>query len=122
MVRDIVRRNPELLDCKTNNGQTPLHLAAQNHAWNAVKTLLSRGADIDAKDDEHQTPLFKAANHQKPQTHDENIAMEKTLHTLFHPPQNRQGETSLPASLQVRTNNGVTPFRALYNPRTGNRR
>jgi hypothetical protein len=43
-------------------GSTPLHLAAEHGAGEAVAALLSHGADPDALDDEEHTPLWYAAS------------------------------------------------------------
>ena len=50
---------------KTNNGQTPLHYAAQWGGLEIVKMLLARGAepDLSAKDDDGRTPLALAEKH-----------------------------------------------------------
>ena len=50
---------------KTNNGQTPLHYAAQWGGLEIVKMLLARGAepDLSAKDDDERTPLELAEKH-----------------------------------------------------------
>ena len=50
---------------KTNNGQTPLHYAAQWGGVEIVKMLVTRGAepDLSAQDDDGHTPLALAENH-----------------------------------------------------------
>ena len=50
---------------KTNNGQTPLHYAAERGGLEIVKMLLARGAesDLSAQDDDGHTPLALAENH-----------------------------------------------------------
>ena len=50
---------------KTNNGQTPLHYAAQWGGVEIVKMLVARGAepDLSAQDDDGHTPLALAENH-----------------------------------------------------------
>ena len=50
---------------KTNNGQTPLHYAAERGGLEVVKMLLARGAepDLSAQDDDGHTPLALAENH-----------------------------------------------------------
>lgn len=41
--------------------QTPLHEAAQNRNYKAVKALLDGKAEVDARTKTHSTPLHKAA-------------------------------------------------------------
>jgi len=50
------------VDAKDNNGKTPLHLAAAE-GWKdeAIKILLSYGANINAKDNNGETPLHIVA-------------------------------------------------------------
>lgn len=41
-------------------GWTALHFAAQAHLPEIVQALLDKGAEVDAKDNQAETPLFKA--------------------------------------------------------------
>lgn len=43
------------------DGKTALHIAAQKNFLEFVDLLLENGADLEAKDHEHQTPLYAAA-------------------------------------------------------------
>ena len=47
---------------RDNNGETPLHGAAENGNTNVVKLLLARGSDPNMADNFEFTPLHKAAN------------------------------------------------------------
>jgi len=50
------------IEARTNQGATPLLMAAQQGANVAVRFLLDRGADIEARDNEGNTPLHLAAD------------------------------------------------------------
>ena len=56
------------LDPRDANGWTPLFFAASNGFLDAVKLLLSAGADPRAKDNEGKTILFHAAQGSHKQT------------------------------------------------------
>jgi pectate lyase len=47
------------VNAKSNNGRTPLHLAAR-YSTNLAKLLVSSGADINIKDNDGKTPLYYA--------------------------------------------------------------
>lgn len=51
------------LECKTEDGCTALHLAAEGGHLLMVRKLVRAGADIDAKDNQENTPLFYLAYH-----------------------------------------------------------
>lgn len=51
------------VDITNDNGQTPLHLAAEANQTGAVEVLLQAGSDINALDEDSQTPVFIAAYH-----------------------------------------------------------
>jgi ankyrin repeat protein len=59
-VKALLNDNPELVSSKNTGIKTPLHLAAQSDN-KIAKLLLSKGAEIDAKDDDGMTPLHIAA-------------------------------------------------------------
>ena len=48
-VRELVDEEPELVGAFTDDGFTPLHLAAFFGGVDAVRVLLARGADVDAR-------------------------------------------------------------------------
>jgi len=67
-VKTLISNNKELINMKSEKGQTPLHLAAQNGSQEIVDFLISQGADINAKDSEGNTPLITALTLKKTNT------------------------------------------------------
>ena len=59
-IKTLISNNKELINMKSEKGQTPLHLAVQNGSQEIVDFLISQGADINAKDSEGNTPLITA--------------------------------------------------------------
>lgn len=51
----------EVINIKDNRGQTLLHIAAYNRKLDVVEYLISKGADLSAKDKLNGTPLHSAA-------------------------------------------------------------
>jgi ankyrin repeat protein len=50
--------NGEAPDARDRDGFTPLHLAAQENAVEAARTLLDHGAEVDSVNKYGNTPLF----------------------------------------------------------------
>lgn len=67
IIKKVFERRPKLdVDARTEEGNTPLMVAARNGHLKAVKLLLKRGADPDARSDPRPrhgmvSPLFQAA-------------------------------------------------------------
>ncbi len=59
-VKTLISNNKELINMKSEKGQTPLHLAVQNGSQEIVELLISKGADINARDSAGNTPLITA--------------------------------------------------------------
>jgi hypothetical protein len=51
-LRELIDANPQLVHARGGDGQTPLHVA---RSVEAAKFLLDRGADIDARDVDHES-------------------------------------------------------------------
>lgn len=57
----IIRASPDCVDARNDRGRTPLHVAAQNGQNDAVKVLISNGAEVNARSGWGYTPLVFAA-------------------------------------------------------------
>jgi hypothetical protein len=62
MVKMLLKRDPDLVFTKDNEGATPLHMAALGGHTDIAEFLLANKADINANDNNGQTPLDCAAN------------------------------------------------------------
>ncbi len=60
-VQTLLKNKPDLVFSKNDNGQTPLHYAAQEGHKDVVEVLLIDKADVNAKDKVGCTPLHVAA-------------------------------------------------------------
>jgi ankyrin repeat protein len=61
MLKDIWSRFPHLSnDIRDQKRMTPMHISAQNGDKESLVFLLNVGMDIDAMDDENNTPLHYA--------------------------------------------------------------
>src|SRR5687768_7408789 len=61
-VRNLLRNRPDLVDSRGFRGSSPLYFAviADTRRIELIKLLLSYKADVNAKDDERETPLHVA--------------------------------------------------------------
>lgn len=59
-VLQILEKEPTLLNCRDEDGYSPLHRACYNGHTDVVKVLLSRGADVQAKTEDGWQPLHSA--------------------------------------------------------------
>ncbi|GFE54249.1 ankyrin repeat-containing protein [Babesia ovis] len=61
MIESLLEDKPELVNVRSPEGLTALHLAADRGHIKVVKCLLKYGADMNAVDDNNDTPLLVAA-------------------------------------------------------------
>jgi len=60
-LRDLLAKNPEMLEKRDGEGETPAHHAAKYGELEALRCLVELGADTDAKTNQGATPLHFAA-------------------------------------------------------------
>jgi ankyrin repeat protein len=60
-VKAMVADNPDQINAKASDNNTPLHLAAINGHTEIVKFLISRGVDVNIGDNENSPPIVNAA-------------------------------------------------------------
>ncbi|MCD4782433.1 MAG: ankyrin repeat domain-containing protein [Candidatus Eremiobacteraeota bacterium] len=56
----LISKNPSLIDKKDEDGDTPLHLAAEEGQMKIAELLMSKGAKINEKSRNKETPLHLA--------------------------------------------------------------
>jgi ankyrin repeat protein len=65
--QNLIAKDPSVLDSKTEDGRTPLHVAVIGGHKELVEYLIREGANIDAPDKEGRTPLLNAIIFKKPE-------------------------------------------------------
>lgn len=60
-IKELLEKNPDLLEARSESEKTPLHYAAQGGHKEIVELLLAKGADVNAKNSAMETPLHYAA-------------------------------------------------------------
>jgi ankyrin repeat protein len=67
-VRDLIKKDPDLVFSKDEDGFTPLHLAMANGRKGMGEFLLSNKAEVNSKDNAGSTPLHQAATAKRGQS------------------------------------------------------
>ena len=67
-VKELVEKASKLIAEKANNGETLLHIAASSGNNEITEWLISKGADIEAKDNANNTPLTNAISNRNLET------------------------------------------------------
>ncbi len=73
VIEQLLEADPGLICTQDLNGNTPLHLAAWHGKKNAVELLLARGADIDAQNENGETPVALAITYWDEDNWQENV-------------------------------------------------
>ncbi len=61
LLEDMLGQNPSFVRLKDDGGDSPLHWAVRLQCRTAIATLISRGADVNDRNADGQTPLYVAA-------------------------------------------------------------
>lgn len=64
-VKELIEKEPSLINLKDNAGNTPLHTAAIAGSAAIVEFLLSKGGEIDAVNTQNDTPLHESIRSEK---------------------------------------------------------
>lgn len=80
LVKVFIDKKPEMIDVKNDKGKTPLNIAAGvKDAVNLVKYLVSKGADLNASDNMHETPLHVCSRSGKIHEFNTHIFIDRDL-------------------------------------------
>ncbi|MHC9538895.1 MAG: ankyrin repeat domain-containing protein [Vulcanimicrobiota bacterium] len=104
LIKDILKKDPNLVKTKDGNGDSPLHYATDAGKKDAAALLISLGADVNAKNKSLWTPLHFAALHG-------NVDMAKVLvdHGARRSEKNDEGLTPFQMA-EMNGNNEVMKF------------
>lgn len=66
-VKTLLEKDPELIDAKDENGETPLFRASESGHKDIVEYLIVKGAQVNAQNNANQNALFYAAYYGQPE-------------------------------------------------------
>jgi len=64
-VKSLLEENPEMINAKDINGDTPLHCACKCKKKKVIDALIAKGANVNAKNNNGNTPMHLAARDNK---------------------------------------------------------
>ena len=94
------------IDIRNYKGKTGLHYAAKAGFLNVIHLLIENGADLDAPDNDGETPLFEAIRSTIKSREKQRAAVEALLSKGANPNvKNRKGQTPLQVAKRMRRAN-----------------
>jgi ankyrin repeat protein len=121
-VKQLLAIKPDLLNARDEINFTPLHWAASEGQVEIASLLISAGADVHARDDDGETPLFGAAE-SSPQIvqmllnegvdiNTRNREGKTILHELAYYGERTESQFVITcgANINIRDNNSMTPL------------
>ena len=94
-VVELITKDAKLVNETNEDGETPLHLAADNGNVKIVKLLLAFGADVNGKDNDGSTPLHRAVQSSSAEVVEALLAKGADIDA-----RNSDGNTPLKAALE----------------------
>jgi len=97
-VKELVEKDPKLVNAKDASGRTPLHWACRGVHFEVLKYLLEKGADVNAKTNNGDAPLHYAVL-----SGNINIVKQLLDHGAYHSIKNSNSDTPLNIAVATRS-------------------